>query len=43
MIVSDAGKPFAIDERPTESGAILVEAIDILWSRYEACSSSALN
>ena len=31
MIVSDAGKPFAVDERPTEPGAaILVEAIDIL-------------
>ena len=34
MIVSDAGKPFAIDERPTVSGAaILVEAIDILMEQ----------
>ena len=34
LIVSDAGKPFAIDERPTESGAaVLVEAIDILMEQ----------
>ena len=34
LIVSDAGKPFAIDERPTESGAaVLVAAIDILMEQ----------
>jgi hypothetical protein len=34
VIVSDAGKPFAVDERPTEPGAaILVEAIDILMGQ----------
>jgi NTE family protein len=34
LIVSDAGKPFSIDERPTESGtAVLVAAIDILMEQ----------
>lgn len=34
LIVSDAGKPFAIDGRPTESGtAVLIEAIDILMEQ----------
>lgn len=34
LIVSDAGKPFSIDERPTESGAaVLVEALDILMEQ----------
>jgi NTE family protein len=34
LIVSDAGKPFAIDERPTESGlAVLVGAVDILMEQ----------
>ena len=34
VIVSDAGKPFEIDERPTESGtAVLVAAIDILMEQ----------
>ena len=34
LLVSDAGKPFAIDERPTESGAaVLVAAIDILMEQ----------
>src|SRR3984893_1978370 len=34
VIVSDAGKAFAVDERPTEPGAaILVEAIDILMEQ----------
>ena len=33
-IVSDAGKPFAIDERPTESGAVVVkESIGILMEQ----------
>jgi NTE family protein len=31
VIISDAGKPFAIDERPTESGSIVLRAaLDIL-------------
>ena len=34
LLVSDAGKPFSIDERPTESGsAVLVAAIDILMEQ----------
>jgi len=34
VIVSDAGKPFEVDERPTESGtAVLVAAIDILMEQ----------
>ncbi len=34
VIVSDAGKPFEIDERPTESGtAVLVASIDILMEQ----------
>ncbi len=34
LIVSDGGKPFSIDERPTESGsAVLVAAIDILMEQ----------
>lgn len=34
VIVSDGGKPFSINERPTESGAaVLVEAIDILMEQ----------
>jgi NTE family protein len=34
VIVSDAGKPFEIDQRPTESGAgVLVESIDILMEQ----------
>jgi NTE family protein len=34
VIVSDAGKPFAIDDRPTESGAmVLYEAISILMEQ----------
>jgi len=34
VIVSDAGKPFEIDERPTESGtAVLVGSIDILMEQ----------
>lgn len=34
VIVSDAGKPFAIDERPTEAGtAVLVEAISVLMEQ----------
>jgi NTE family protein len=34
VIVSDAGKPFEIDERPTESGsAVLVSSIDILMEQ----------
>ncbi|MBN8441532.1 MAG: patatin-like phospholipase family protein [Thauera sp.] len=34
LIVSDAGKPFSLHERPTESGAaVLVEAIDILMEQ----------
>jgi len=34
VIVSDAGKPFAIDERPTRSGeVVLVGAIDILMEQ----------
>jgi NTE family protein len=34
VIVSDAGKPFQIDERPTEAGAaVLVSAIDILMEQ----------
>lgn len=34
LIVSDAGKPFSIDERPTESGtAVLIAAIDILMEQ----------
>lgn len=34
VIVSDAGKPFAIDERPTESGeVVLVESINILMEQ----------
>ena len=37
LIVSDAGKPFAIDERPTESGAaVLVAAIDILMEQVRS-------
>jgi NTE family protein len=33
-IVSDAGKPFAIDERPTESGAVVLkESISILMEQ----------
>ena len=34
LIVSDGGKPFSIDERPTESGAaVLVASIDILMEQ----------
>lgn len=34
LIVSDAGKPFEIEERPTESGtAVLLAAIDILMEQ----------
>ncbi|MES9937194.1 MAG: patatin-like phospholipase family protein [Sedimenticola sp.] len=34
VIVSDAGKPFEIDERPTESGtAVLMESINILMEQ----------
>lgn len=34
LIVSDGGKPFSIDERPTESGSVvLVAAIDILMEQ----------
>ena len=34
LLVSDAGKPFAIDERPTESGAIvLTESVGILMEQ----------
>lgn len=34
LIVSDGGKPFSVDERPTESGAaVLVAAIDILMEQ----------
>lgn len=34
LLVSDGGKPFAIEERPTESGAaVLVAAIDILMDQ----------
>lgn len=34
LIVSDGGKPFSIDERPTESGsAVLLAAIDILMEQ----------
>lgn len=34
LLVSDAGKPFAVDERPTESGtAVLVSAMDILMEQ----------
>jgi NTE family protein len=52
VIVSDAGKPFALDQRPTESSAaVLVSAIDILmeqvrglqFKRLElACRSGSL-
>jgi len=34
LIVSDAGKPFAVDENPTESGAVVLKAsIDILMEQ----------
>ena len=34
VIVSDAGKPFEVDERPTESGtAVLLESINILMEQ----------
>jgi NTE family protein len=34
MIVSDGGKPFALDERPTESGAIVLKAsLDIMMEQ----------
>jgi len=34
IIVSDGGKPFAIDERPTESGAIVLKAaLDIMMEQ----------
>lgn len=34
LIVSDAGKPFEVDERPTESGvAVLTESINILMEQ----------
>jgi NTE family protein len=34
MIVSDGGKPFSIDERPTESGAIVLKAgLDIMMEQ----------
>jgi len=34
VIVSDAGKPFEVDERPTESGtAVLIESINILMEQ----------
>lgn len=37
LIVSDAGKPFAIDERPTEAGsAVLLAAIGILMEQVRS-------
>lgn len=34
LIVSDGGKPFALDERPTESGAIILKAsLDIMMEQ----------
>lgn len=34
VIVSDGGKPFALDERPTESGAIVLKAaLDIMMEQ----------
>lgn len=43
LIVSDGGKPFAIDERPTESGPlVLVAAIDILMEQVRSLQFNRL-
>lgn len=41
LIVSDGGKPFALDSRPTESGAIVLKADwTSWWNRYAAWNST---
>jgi NTE family protein len=43
VIVSDAGKPFEIDQRPTEAGTgVLVESIDILMEQVRGLQFSRL-
>ncbi len=42
-IVSDAGKPFSIEEKPTEKGSVvLVEALDILMEQVRGLQFSRL-
>jgi NTE family protein len=43
VLVSDAGKPFEIDQRPTEAGTgVLVESIDILMEQVRGLQFSRL-